>query len=140
MTHDSGILYPIFALAAWTFAVLLTLPVARFRSAARREITIDDFRFGESAAVPGQVSVPNRNLMNLLELPVLFYVVCLLLYVTGGAPAAALRLAWIYVALRVVHSLIHLTYNRVSHRGAVFAVSNVVLVALWVSAGMHVAS
>lgn len=135
-----AILYPVFALAAWTFLVLLTLPFVRFRAAARREVTIDDFRFGESPAVPAQVSVPNRNLMNLLELPVLFYVVCVLLYVTGGAPSAALRLAWVYVALRIIHSLIHLTYNRVVHRLAAFAASNVVLVALWISAGMHVAS
>jgi hypothetical protein len=43
---------------------------------------VEDFKFGESARVPGNVSVPNRNLMNLLELPVLFYVACLTLYVT----------------------------------------------------------
>jgi hypothetical protein len=137
MTADIHILYPVLALAAWTFAVLLMLPVVRFRAALRREVIVDDFRFGESASVPAQVSVPNRNLMNLLELPVLFYVVCLLFYVTGGAPSGALRLAWIYVALRIVHSLIHLTYNRVTHRLTVFAASNIVLVALWVTAGLH---
>ena len=46
-------------------------------------------------------------------------------------PMVALALAWAYVGLRVAHSAIHLTYNRVRHRLVVFAVGNVVLVMLW---------
>ena len=95
-------------------------------------MTAADFRYGESPNVPGQVSLPNRNLMNLLELPVLFYVVCLAFYVTGKLDAAALYLAWAYVGLRAAHSVIHLTYNNVFHRLSAFAASNVVLVALWI--------
>ena len=59
--------------------------MVRIRAALRREVRPNDFRFGESAAVPAQVSMPNRNYMNLLELPMLFYVVCLILFVTAGA-------------------------------------------------------
>lgn len=62
--------------------------------------------------------------MNLLELPVLFYVVGLMLYVTAGASSLVLALAWSYVALRILHSVIHLTYNKVVHRLAASAVSN----------------
>src|SRR5258708_7692374 len=119
------------ALATLTFVVLLLIPAARFRAGARGEVRARDFEYGESASVAQRVSLPNRNLMNLLELPVLFYVVCLAFYVTGSVSASAVTLAWTYVALRVAHSTIHLTYNRVSHRGMVFAVSNVVLVMLW---------
>ena len=82
--------------------------------------------------MPPEVTLPNRNLMNLLELPVLFYVVCLGFYVTGTATTLALVLAWAYVVLRVLHSAIHLTYNNVFHRLPVFAASNGVLVALWI--------
>jgi hypothetical protein len=128
------------ALAAWTFAVLLLVPIARFRAGARGQVNAGDFRFGESARVPGAVSLPNRNFMNLLELPMLFYVVCLLLMMTAGASNLAVALAWAYVALRVVHSLIHLTYNHVIHRLAVFALSNTALVGLWLLAFIHVAS
>ena len=78
--------------------------------------------------------------MNLLELPMLFYVVCIVLYVTAGASTTAIALAWAYVLLRVVHSLIHLSYNRVVHRLAAFAASNVALVMLWVIAGSHLAA
>ncbi len=46
-------------------------------------------------------------------------------------------LAWVFVAVRAVHSVIHLTYNRVSHRGLVFGVGNVLLVVLWVQVALH---
>ena len=129
-----------FALAAWTTIVLLMIPVVRIRAALRREVRPNDFRFGESAAVPGQVSLPNRNYMNLLELPMLFYVVCIVLYLTAGSSTTTIALAWAFVALRIGHSLIHLTYNRVVHRLAAFTAANVALVMLWVTAGVHVAA
>ena len=135
--HTTAILVPVFVLAAWTGLVLLLIPVVRIRAALRREVVADDFRHGESGEVPQHVRIPNRNYMNLLELPVLFYVACLLLFATGGASSAALGCAWAYVGLRIVHSGIHLTYNHVLHRLAVFALSNVVLVALWVLAGLQ---
>lgn len=128
-------LSPMCALAAWTFLVLLLIPFVRVRSVRRREISPNDFKFGESQSVPPMVSIPNRNYMNLLELPMLFYVVCLLLYVTGAASHLAVLVAWAYVVLRIVHSLIHLTYNNVLHRLSAFALSNAVLVSLWVMAG-----
>ena len=134
-----AIFYPVLVLAGWTFIVLTVIPLVRVRSGFRREISADDFKFGESPAVPKYVTIPNRNYMNLLELPVLFYVVCLLLYVTAGASTVAVAVAWGYVALRIVHSAIHLSYNQVLHRLAVFALSNVLLGALWVIAALHVA-
>jgi hypothetical protein len=73
--------------------------------------------------------------MNLLEAPVLVYVVCLLLYVSATASLHAVYLAWAYVALRLVHSAIHLSYNKVLHRFLVFGASYAVLIALWVLAG-----
>jgi len=137
--RNPAILLPMFALAAWTLLVLVLIPLVRARAARRREIVIDDFRYGESANVPAAVSIPNRNYMNLLELPMLFYIVGILLYVTGGASYVTIALAWAYVVLRVVHSLIHLTYNKVLHRLTAFTLSNVVLVVLWVFAGSHLA-
>jgi len=136
--QKTAILYPVFALAFWTSLVLLQIPIARFRAAFRREVGPADFEYGESAKVPPQVSLPNRNYMNLLELPVLFYVVCLLIFVCEVATLPMLALAWSYVGLRFLHSVIHLTYNHVIHRLTVFATSNVVLVALWVVTAMRV--
>jgi hypothetical protein len=119
-------------LVALTFAVLLLIPYVRFKAARGGLVAADDFKFGESGRVPGHVSVPNRNLMNLLELPLLFYIACLTLYVTKTVDQASLYLAWLYVALRAAHSLVHLTYNKVFHRLSVYAASNVVLAMIWI--------
>ena len=128
---STAILYPVFALVAWTFLVLLRLAQVRIFS----HLHPKEFRYGEAPTVPPHVSIPNRNYMNLLELPLLFYVVCILLFVTGVTSTNALFLAWTYVMLRIVHSLIHLGYNNVLHRLGVFACSNVVLASLWVYTG-----
>lgn len=127
----TSILFPMVALATLTFAVLLLIPVRRFRAGIAGQIKYDDFKYGESARVPPEVSLPNRNMMNLLELPMLFYVACLTYLVIGRVNEFALALAWIYVGLRVAHSTIHVTYNRVRHRLIAFALSNVVLVMFW---------
>ena len=71
------------------------------------------------------------NYKNLFEMPVLFYVLCLALYVTESANEFYLAAAWVYVALRVVHSFIHLTYNNVLQRFAAFAASALLLVGMW---------
>ncbi|MFT3925828.1 MAG: MAPEG family protein [Myxococcales bacterium] len=126
------ILLPMFALVALTFSVLLMIPIARFRAASAGKVNVGDFRLGESERVPPETRLPNRNYMNLLELPVLFYVVCLSMYVTNKVDAAAVTIAWVYVALRFTHSTIHLSYNNVIHRLAAFASSNVVLSVLWI--------
>lgn len=138
--HDPNIFFPMLTLATWTGLVLLLVPLTRVRAALSGEVVADDFKFGESASVPARVSIPNRHYMNLLEAPMLFYVVCLALYVAGGVSAFAIACAWAYVAARLVHSLIHLTYNNVIHRLTAFGLSNTVLIALWVYLGVHVAN
>jgi hypothetical protein len=129
---DVSIFAPMAALIALTFLVLLLIPIRRFRAGFAGEITGEDFRFGESARVPGHVSIPNRNYMNLLELPMLFYTLCLSLYVTHSVTGLEYGLAWAYVVLRVAHSAVHLTMNHVFTRLTIFALSNVVLGVAWV--------
>jgi hypothetical protein len=131
LNHEA-IFLPMAALVALTFAVLFLVPIARFKAARERKVNAGDFRYGESVRVPGRASLPNRNLMNLLELPILFYVACLVLYVTRAVDEPAIYLAWAYVALRAGHSAVHLTYNNVLHRLAVYAASSVVLLVIWI--------
>lgn len=137
MTQET-IFLPMLAMAALTFAVLIFIPLRRFRAAFAGQVTPADFALGENANVPPHVSLANRNYMNLLELPVLFYAVCVALYVTGQVDALAVNLAWGFVALRALHSVVHLSYNNVIHRLSLFAISNFVLIALWVVFGMRV--
>jgi hypothetical protein len=123
---------PMGAMALLTFIVLVFIPTTRFRAVFAREVTADDFKLGESSRVPPHVAVTNRNFMNLLELPMLFYVAGLMYYVAGRVDQTVLALAWAYVALRAVHSIIHLSYNNVRHRLVAYGVSNFVLIAFWV--------
>ena len=127
-----AILYPVVALAALTFAVGIRMYFVRVGAARARRVRVGDFRLGESPNVPADVALPNRNFMNLFEMPVLFYVACIIFFVTNTVDGLALGLAWLYVALRVAHSVVHLTYNNVIHRLAAFAASTIVLLLLWV--------
>lgn len=130
--EQTDILIPMAALALLTQCVLGLIPYQRVKAGRQRRVTVNDFKYGESANVPPDVSIPNRNLMNLLELPVLFYVACLTLFMTQGVDQWALILAWTYFGLRLCHSAVHLTYNKVMHRLAVFALSNFVLTVIWI--------
>src|SRR5258706_13812563 len=98
MPDKMSILFPIVALATLTFAVLLLIPVRRFRAGIAGQIKFDDFRYGEAARVPPEVSIPNRNMMNLLELPLLFYAACLISTVIGRGDSNAIALACLFAA------------------------------------------
>jgi hypothetical protein len=127
----ADILLPALALMGWTQLVLLMIPYRRFLALRAQRVRTADFRLGESQQVPEDVSLPNRNYMNLLELPVLFYALSLMFYVTQKADSLALGLAWGYVGCRMLHSVIHLWRNHVMFRMSAFAASNVFLLALW---------
>ena len=128
---NEQILKPMFALVALTFLVLVLIPYKRITAAVGGRLAADDFKYGESANVPPDVSIPNRAMMNLLEMPVLFYLAGMILFVTRKVDTTALVLAWSYVALRTLHTGVHVTYNKVAHRLVPYGLSNVVLAALW---------
>lgn len=69
--------------------------------------------------------------MNLLELPVLFYVVCLIIFVTGSTEAVKVYLAWAFVGFRALHTVVHLTINRVLLRLTLFSAAAFTLMILW---------
>jgi hypothetical protein len=130
--RPESIFGPVCALALWTGAVLLLTGLRRVFAVRAGRIRPGAFRLGESADVPDDVKVWNRNLMNLLEMPILFYVGCIVFYVTRHVGPGVVVLAWIYVGLRVLHSLVHLTWNRIIVRLALFAAGNFVLLSLWI--------
>ena len=134
---QTAVLFPMFALAGWTQFVLLLIPITRVRAALRGAVTTDDFKYGEGTNVPAAVSLPNRNYMNLLELPQLFYAACIIAYIAAEPTTIVVQIAWAYVAARIAHSIIHVTYNNVAHRGLVFGISNFAMLALWVEVFLH---
>ena len=138
--NQAAIFWPVLALIVWTFLILVQVPIRRFRAAFAGRVVAADFRLGESANVPADVALPNRIFMNLVEVPPLFYVLCTLFFVTGRVTTFALFLAWLYFSLRIAHSIIYLTYNHVVHRFAVFAASNLVVLAMVAYLGHSLAS
>ena len=75
----------------------------------------------------------SRHVTNLLEVPLLFYVISIIAFVTDVTGALVVSLCWGYVALRYVHSFVHLTSNRVILRFRIFGLSLLVLMAIWVA-------
>jgi len=133
-----SILYPAIALLWWTVVILLLVPYRRLNPRINGGAKFEDYKLGESKHVSTYVALPNRNYINLLELPVLFYISCTFLYLTETVSEWTINLAWMYVTLRIVHSLIHVTYNSVPHRFTVFVVSNLVLCALMILMTLYI--
>jgi hypothetical protein len=127
---------PVVALVLWTFAIGFLTITRRVQASLAGKVGPGDFRYGESTRVPPEAALPSRNFMNLMELPMLFYVLALALFVTHRVDANYLGLAWLYVAVRCAHSLVHVTYNNVLHRMWVYLASVAVLLVMWGRFGM----
>ena len=123
---------PMAVLALWTCVVLFYLGAKRVAAVRSRRLAPSDFRMGDSPAVPTELIVINRNLTNLLEMPVLFYVVCLSLYVTHLVVPGIVWLASVFTLLRMLHSLVQINTAWILRRLIVFASSNLVLLGLWI--------
>ena len=89
-------------------------------------------------SLPRAAQWPAHNYNHLLEQPTLFYAICLVIALTGSGVAVNVVLAWAYVALRIAHSLVQATINRVQPRFVLFALSTLVLAALILHAAMAV--
>jgi hypothetical protein len=124
------ILYPIFAMFVLVAFVLLRMRSMRFAAVARKEV-----RAGFYKAYDGDEPEPLRvianHFRNLFEVPVLFYVGALMIYVTQQVTWWLVGCAWAYVALRYVHTWVHLTSNHVIARFSVYFASGFVLVVMW---------
>lgn len=135
-----AILWPAFALVALTLAVVARLARLRFAAVAAGRVDPRFYKTFRGAVEPEEVAVVSRNLSNLYEMPTLFYAGVAIAYAAGEAGAALLALAWSYVALRYVHTAIHLTTNRVRWRFRAFAAGWLVLLAFWAVLGYELAT
>ena len=88
--------------------------------------------------IPARVRWKADNYNHLMEQPTLFYAVALTLALLGAGAGLNAALAWAYVVLRVAHSLVQATINRVTTRFAIFMVGSLVLLALTVRAALLV--
>ena len=131
MQQMAPILFPCVAMVTLTAVVWVRLYVERIGEMRERRISAQSLSTSAAARDKLQRTQAADNFRNLFEMPVLFYVLCICLAMTGMAGPVFLAGAWAYVALRVMHSFIHTGYNRVMHRFAVYAISSVLLFLLW---------
>lgn len=126
---------PVVAMATLTFAVLGVLGARRFTAIRRRAYPLRYFKLmqrPEGAEFPERAEAAARNLINLFEIPVLFYALVPLLALSGKRDALTLGLLWAFVAFRALHSAVHVTVNRLSVRFSLHLLANLVLVGAWV--------
>ena len=128
---STAILAPLFALVLVTFVVWCFMLVERIGEMRRRHIHPQSVATSRQRMAAFDRTNGADNFRNLLELPVLFCVLCLLLVATGTITTPLVVAAWLFVALRAAHSVIQCTYNRVMHRFAVYVASSLVLFAMW---------
>lgn len=130
------ILYPLLAQVLLTGLVWCRMYYTRIRLMRQRAIAPQDLaRNGRAQQLLAEVAGPSENLVNLFEIPVLFYTAVVLIYVTALTSQITLMLASLFVALRWIHSLVHITYNQVMHRFIAYFVSTLVLWVLWLVLG-----
>ena len=138
----SEILGPVVALAAWSMVVLGWLYVRRIPAMRAAKIDLRGIvgsKTGQlDAIVEPQAQWPAHNYMHLMEQPTLFYATCFVLALTGWGHGLNAQLAWLYVGLRVAHSLVQALINRVIPRFFILTLSSVVLLAMTVVAGLAV--
>jgi hypothetical protein len=136
-----AILWPTITLAALSFVVIVWVAVARAGYMKKTPPRPEDFATGEAAMRYFQpVEMPANNLRNLFEAPVLFYALVPLLLITHQASHVQVILAWVYVTLRVIHTVAHVVLGKVSVRAPPFWVSVIVLMAMWIGFAIDIAS
>jgi hypothetical protein len=128
---DKSIFWPMCALGLLTGIVWAWMYVDRIGEMRAKHIAPQRLPTAREAATILERTAAADNFRNLFEIPVLFYALCMALAVTGLATPLQVGLAWLYVALRATHSLIHVTYNRVSHRFTVHLVSTLCVFFMW---------
>ena len=132
----SPILAPVIALVLWTFVMGVWLYATRIPALQKRRIIYDPQRPSEEfhAQLPAEVRWKADNHNNLLEQPTLFYAVALTLALLDAGSGLNAGLAWAYVVLRIVHSLVHALINKVLIRFALFAVASLILLLMTIRA------
>jgi hypothetical protein len=125
------ILAPLFVQVLLTFAIMLGMMYFRTTSLQRGETRVEMIANREPNWPPRATQFGNA-FSNQFELPVLFYVLTILVIETKHADLMFVLMAWVFVTLRVLQALVHVTSNRVPVRGGFYGASAIVLLVMWI--------
>lgn len=136
----AGTLPPVVALAAWTMVMWAWMYATRIPALNATKLDLDDLARDPATSLddvlPVGVQWKAHNYNHLHEAPTVFYAVAIVLAVIGAGDGLSAQLAWAYVALRVIHSLVQATVNKVIWRFVLFLLSSMVLIGLVLRAVM----
>jgi hypothetical protein len=132
----SPILAPLIALVLWSFVMWAWLYATRIPAVIKNKIVFDPQRPAEEfhAQLPAEVRWKADNYNNLMEQPTLFYAVVLTLAFVGADGELNTALAWLYVGLRIVHSLVQAAINVILLRFSIFMAASLVLLVITIRA------
>ena len=139
--HPSPLIAPIVALVAWSLVMMVWLYVARLPAMRRAGTDFSALKGTTSAdigrIIPAEAQWKAHNYMHLMEQPTIFYAIVVALILMGFDAPINVWLAWGYVSLRVVHSLVQATTNIVRIRFVMFILASLCLVALTIHAALY---
>ena len=132
---EAEILKPVVVLMAWTMVMWVWMYVTRIPAMQKSaDIDMDNLSGGTGkdldAILPANIQWKAHNYNHLHEAPTLFYAAAIVLALVGQGDGMNALIAWIYVGLRIIHSLVQATANKVMVRFVLFALSSVVLMVL----------
>jgi len=126
-----ALLGPMIAMFWLTALVWLVMVLARNIAVVRGAASIQYYTDYHSDVPDERIERPARAFNNLMQLPTLFYVVCLLMFVTKRADAAQVTIAWTFVAFRLLHAAVYVLFNHVPYRFAFWMGGFLALCFLW---------
>lgn len=127
-----SIIRPIFALVVVTAVVWFAMLIFRNVAVLRGSASIKYFEGFSKDIPPEWIERPARTYKNLLELPVLFYLVCVLMLITGEMDEVQVALAWVFVYSRIAHAVVYIGINKVPYRFVAFVTGFIALSVIWV--------
>jgi hypothetical protein len=138
MEDGLEILLPVAALVAWSLVMMAWMVASRLPAMRAKGISLRTAVGGRPGVLDGVIDDKAQwkahNYIHLMEQPTLFYAIALTLALIGEGHGLNAQLAWLYVALRIIHSLVQATVNIIRYRFVLFALASLVLVALTVQA------
>ena len=129
--YDHGMVPPILTLVAWTLVMWIWMYATRIPAMRKANMNVEELsRTGAPLVLPPEVARVADNYNHLHEQPTIFYALAIAAQLAGTADAISIGVAWAYVALRIIHSLIQATVNVIMWRFTVFSIASVVLLIL----------
>ena len=137
--NSNEIFLPVLVQILITITGFMLLGVRKTRAVKSGQVDMDKTAL-DNDAWPDYVLMVSNNIRNQFQVPVLFYVLCFLLYSIDAVSTTVLFLAWAFVISRAIHAYIHMSSNYVPARFSVFTIGFLIMIAMFVLAAIALVS